>query len=154
MTLSILARALEVVPPERALALHLDFMGTAEPIWTTARLHDRWWALIDRLPKMAHAVADLATETTMLLREYLDWLEGPGFGQKGTMLDDVIGRYGELLHRLQVLREYHHLSLLLSLLYLPWTLLLLTVLLTPQRSPAQLREKDVGSISFSACVCS
>lgn len=110
ISLSILDRALEIVPFTESASLHLEYLRVAAEVWPSARVEHAWSKLFDRVEQN---VRSLSTSLGIfeLWLGHLDWSEGRGFGRDGRDVDYVVELYEE---RLAMVPAYGQFSALVN----------------------------------------
>lgn len=100
VTLAILDRALKVVPVRQRVPVVLDQLATAEMLWKPEQVESRWLHILDEMERILSREVSTVNDMMALWVAYLDWIEGPGFGQNGRTVDDVVSIYENIFRRL------------------------------------------------------
>jgi hypothetical protein len=96
ISLSILARALEIVHFNKSVPLHLEYLRVAAEIWPSSRVEHAWSSLLDRVEQNIQGLS-MSQGIFDLWVGHIGWSEGPGFGQDGRDVDFVVELYEQRL---------------------------------------------------------
>jgi hypothetical protein len=96
ISLSVLARALEVVSFAKSVPLHLEYLRVAAECWPSARVEHAWSSLLDKVEQNVRGL-DMSLGIFDLWLGHLDWSEGPGFGRDGRDADYIVELYEQRL---------------------------------------------------------
>ena len=96
ISLSVLARALEVVSFAKSVPLHLEYLRVAAECWPSARVEHAWSSLLDEVERNVRGL-DMSQGIFDLWLGHLDWSEGRGFGRDGRDVDYIVELYEQRL---------------------------------------------------------
>ena len=96
ISLSVLARAFEVVSFAKSVPLHLEYLRVAAECWPSARVEHAWSSLLDKVEQNVRGL-DMSLGIFNLWLGHLDWSEGPGFGRDGRDVDYIVELYEQRL---------------------------------------------------------
>jgi hypothetical protein len=96
ISLSVLARGLEVVCFAKSVPLHLEYLRVAAECWPSARVEHAWSSLLDNVEQNVRGL-DMSLGIFDLWSGHLDWSEGGGFGRDGRDVDYIVELYEQRL---------------------------------------------------------
>jgi hypothetical protein len=96
ISLSVLARALDVTPLADSVPLHLEYLRIAAEIWPSARVEHTWSTILDKVEQNIQGLS-MGQGVFDLWLGHLNWSEGAGFGRDGRDVDYIVELYEQRL---------------------------------------------------------